>query len=309
MSQQKDYYKILGVSETATPEEIKKAYRKLAVKYHPDKHAGDKSAEERFKEISEAYAVLSDPEKRKQYDLFRRNPFAGSGAGGFDFGNFQSGDFHINFGQSGGGFEDILGDLFGFGNKRSARSNVWDIFSGERQQSSRPQRGKDLETELEIPFTLAVNGGETYVKTLQGKTVKLKIPAGTEDGKKLKIKGQGSPSLYGGEPGDLYVTIKVLPDSRFERKGNDIYSTARISLAEAVLGTEIQVELVNGKKVKLKIPEGTESGKLFRLRGMGVQNGTLKGDHFVRVEIDVPKNLSSQQKKRFKEWAKEAGLL
>ncbi|GAB4377912.1 MAG: J domain-containing protein [Calditrichia bacterium] len=312
MDARKDYYKILGVSENASQDEIKKAYRKLAKEYHPDKRAGDKAAEARFKEISEAYSVLNNPQKRQQYDALRRNPFAGSGQGGFNYEDFAPGGFRVHFGNAdgmGGGFEDLIGNLFGFGRKRSSGSSFFDedIFTRTRQSS--PRRGVDIETEITIPFELAARGGETVVTTPLGKKVKLKIQPGIEDGKRMKISGQGSPAPAGGVPGDLYITVHVAPHPKFEKKGNDIYSTEEINLAQAVLGTEIQVETINGKKVKLKIPPESDGGTLFRLKGMGIQTPNGKGDHYVRLKITTPKNLNSQLKKSFKEWAEKAGLL
>jgi len=318
MDPKKNYYDILGVSENASQDEIKKAYRKLAKKYHPDRRGGDKAAEEKFKDISEAYSVLSDPEKRKQYDMMRKNPFAtGEGMGGFDFGDFAGtgpGGFRVHFGGTGGGgfggFEDILSDLFGFGH-RGARTGFAgaeeDIFRKARAQQT--QRGADVQAEITIPFELAARGGETTVVTPTGKKIKIKIPPGTDDGKKMKISGQGSPAPYGGTPGDLYIVIHVAPHPKFERKGNDIYSTERINLAQAVLGTQLEVKTIDNKTVKLKIPPGTDSGKLFRLKGLGIQNSHGKGDHYVKVEIVVPKNLSPHLRKEFEEWARKAGLL
>ena len=313
MDPKKDYYKILGVSENATDEEIKKAYRRLALKYHPDRRGGDKEAEERFKEISEAYSVLSDPQKRKEYDMMRKNPFA-TGAGDSFFGGFSSGPggFRINFNgsESGfGGLDDLLDSFFGFSRKRSGfDQNVYeDIFT--RSQPRQTFRGADVQAEITIPFELAAQGGETMIKTTTGKKIKIKIAPGTEDGKRIKIPGQGAPGPNGGPAGDLYVTLRVAPHPRFERKGLDIYTSETINLAQAVLGTELQITTVDGKKVRLKIPPGTNSGKQFRLKGMGIKTPQGKGDHFVKIEIAVPKNLSQKLKEEFKEWARKAGLL
>jgi DnaJ-class molecular chaperone len=316
MEKLKDYYKILGISENASQDEVKKAYRKLAKQYHPDTHAGEKKAEERFKEISEAYAVLNNPEKRKQYDMMRKNPFAGAGGqGGFDFSNFAnqgSGGFRMNFSGAEGGvgsLDDLLGDLFGFGKKRGKqRSNRYDdMFRGSRTRQA--NRGADIQAQVTVPFDLAVKGGETFVQIPSGKRMKIKIPPGSEEGKKMKLSGQGSPAPAGGTAGDLYIVLHITPSSKFERKGRDIYTSEKISLADAILGTEIEVTTVAGKKIKLKIPAGTDSGKMFRLRGMGVKATDGVGDFYVRIDIQTPKNLSSAQKREFKEWARKAGVL
>ncbi len=312
MDPRKDYYKILGVSSKASQDEIKRAYRKLAKEFHPDTHGGDKKAEERFKEISEANSVLGDPKKRREYDLMRQNPFA-SGEGNFGQGGYGgSGNYRVNFGESGGnfgGFDDLLSNLFGFGNRRSGFSGAGseDIFS--RTRARRPQKGQDVQSEITIPFELAAMGGETMVKTLTGKNVRLRVPAGIEDGKKMKITGQGYPAPPGGTPGDYYVIIRVAAHPRLERKGNDLYASENINFAQALFGSEIEVTTLDHKKVKIKIPAGTDSGKLFRLKGLGIQNAKGRGDFYVRIEIETPKNLSRGTKKEFEEWAKKSGLL
>jgi len=314
MDPKKDYYKILGVSENATQEEIKKAYRKLAMEYHPDRRKGDKAAEEKFKDISEAYSVLGDEKKRKEYDMLRKNPFMGQG--GFGYEGTGPGGYRVHFGEGDfGNLGDIFSDLFGFGFGRSrGRTSGFgtdvgfeDLFTGARSRG--PRRGADVEARVTIPFELAANGGETIISTGTGKRVKIKIPPCIEEGKKIRIKGQGAPSPEGGEPGDLYVTINIAPHPEFERRGNDIYSTANINVAEAILGTQIQVKTVDGKKVKLKIPPLTSSGKVFRLPGMGIKNEKGRGDHYVRINIMVPRDLTPSQIKEFKEWAKKVGLV
>jgi DnaJ-class molecular chaperone len=306
MDAKKDYYKILGVSESASLEEIKKAYRKLAKEYHPDTQGGDKNAENRFKNISEAYAVLKDPKKRQQYDLMRKNPFAGGQSG---FGNFgDTGGFRVNF-NSHSGLDDLLGSFFGFGGRTSkSRMNFGDdLFGYSRQQ--RRHKGADFQATVTIPFTLAALGGETVVRTPTNKQVKLKIQPGTEDGKKMKMSGLGSPSPNGGPAGDLFITIHVQNHPKFERKGFDIYSTERITIAQAILGCEITVTTISEQKVKLKIPPGTDSGKLFKLKKLGIKSLNNQGDHYVKIEIVSPKNLSSKSKKHFQEWAESSGLI
>jgi molecular chaperone DnaJ len=310
MDPKKNYYNILGVGENATLDEIKKAYRKLAKEYHPDTKGGDATAESRFKDISEAYAVLKDPKKRQEYDLMRKNPFSQGQSGGFGFGDFGEGGFRVNFGEQGesAGFDDILGNLFGFGrNRRNSQTNSYeDIFSRSRNTS--PPRGRDFSANITIPFDLAVNGGETYVQTPTGKKVKLKIPVGVPEGKKVKMTGQGAPGPVGGQNGDLFITIHIAKHPKYDRQDNDIYTTVEINFAQALLGTEIEVETISNKKVKLKIPAGTDSGKIFKLKKLGIQSSNGSGDFYVKILISSPKNLSSRQRKLFQEWAKAAGL-
>jgi DnaJ-class molecular chaperone len=310
MDPKKDYYKILGVNENASNDEIKKAYRKLAKQYHPDIRGGDKNAENRFKDISEAYAILKDAQKRKQYDMMRKNPFA-SGQGGFNYRDFgQGGGFRVNFGSGGGGYgslDDLLGSFFGFGGRRgSTRSGFGEDFQDYGQRAYR--KGADFDSSITIPFELAALGGETLVQTPTGKHIKIKIASGTEEGKKIKLTGQGSPAPRGGEPGDLYITIRISAHPKFERKGYDIYSDEEISFAQAMFGTEIEVKTINHQTVKLKIPAGTDSGKILRLKNLGIQSAKGRGNHYVRILIKSPKNLSGKLKKQFEEWAKTAGM-
>jgi DnaJ-class molecular chaperone len=305
MDPRKDYYKVLGVSENASQDEIKKAYRKLAKEYHPDKHAGDKKAEERFKDISDAYSILGNAEKRKKYDMFRKNPWAGQG--GYNFQDAGPGGFHF---ESGGGgfdnFSDIFGNLFGGGNRRRSGSiSFEDLFGGAQ---TRTFKGRDIEAKLTIGFDLAATGGETIIRTSSGKKVKIKIPAGIENGKKIRIRGQGE-SPPNGESGDLYVQINIAPHPQFERKGDDIYRTIEVNMAEALLGKEITVRTIHGKQVKLKIPAGTSSGRTFRLPGLGIHSKSGKGDFFVKIAITVPTNLNQKQLKEFREWAYKSGLV
>lgn len=307
MDPRKDYYKILGVGENASQDEIKKAYRKLAKEYHPDKRAGDKNAEEKFKDISDAYSILGNPEKRKKYDMFRKNPWAAQG--GYDFQDAGPGGFRFDLGGSGFDISDIFGNLFGSGgHRRSGASGGFEDLFGSRTQT-RTFKGRDLETKLTISFNLAATGGETIINTANGKKVKVKIPAGIENGKKIKISGQGEAAPGGGQPGDLYAQINVAPHPEFERKGNDIYRIVKINMAEALLGKEITIDTIHGKQVKLKIPGGTSTGKTFRLPGLGIQSKSGKGDFFVRVEVTVPSHLTPNQLKQFKEWANKSGLI
>jgi DnaJ-class molecular chaperone len=290
---EKDYYDILGVKKNATADEIKKAYRSLAKKFHPDKNKGNKDAENRFKEMSEAYAVLSDTEKREQYDrlgkeAFRSggggNPFgggAGSPFGGFDFSQFTNararGGRRPSPGAGGaGGFTDIFSDLFGGGGFEAA-----------------PERGSDLTAELTIDFRDAILG-TTMDLLLNGKDVKVKIPEGVSDGQRIRLRGKGSPGSSGAPAGDLNVLIHVRPHALFERRGDDVYIDLPIKVGEAIRGGDVDVPTIHGL-VRARIPAGTQGGQTFRLRGKGIKKkGGLYGDHYYRVEIKVPKSSADE---------------
>lgn len=288
----RDYYEILGVSKNASDDEIKKAYRKLAVKYHPDKNPGDKEAEAKFKEINEAHDVLSDKQKRARYDQFGHagvggaggNPFggaAGNSFGGFDF-NGQT--FSFDFG--GGGLDDILGNLFGFG-------------AGAR----RPRRGADYQTSVTLTFEEAIFGATKNV-TIDGATLKVKIPAGIDDGMSIRLRGKGGPAPEGTtEKGDLYVKIRVKPHKHLTREGAIILSEERINMVDAALGCEIEVETVDGT-VTMKVPAGTQSGTPFKLSGHGVpfRADGDRGPHIVTIIVETPKNLSRKQKELLEEF-------
>lgn len=360
MADKRDYYEVLGVQKGASEDELKKAYRKLAKENHPDLHPGDKNCEARFKEINEAYEVLSDPDKRAKYDQFGHAAFDpnqgfGGGFGGFgDFGGF-------------GGFGDIFGDIFGFG-------------GGGGKNSNAPRKGDNLRANLNIKFEEAAFGvkkdvtvtrieqcpdckgsgcaagttaevcpdckGSGQVKTTQrtpfgmmqsnvqcskckgrGKIihspcptcrgigsirrqhkVNINVPAGIDDGQTISLRGQGNAGLNGGPAGDLLVTILVQPHARFEREGTSILLDQEISFAKAALGAEIEVPTLDGK-VKLTIPEGTQTGTMFRLKGKGVPylRSTGRGDQFVTVRVVVPKGLNSNQKEALKAFAESLG--
>lgn len=282
----KDYYEVLGVSKSASDDEIKKAYRKLAVKYHPDKNPGDKEAEEKFKEISEAHEVLSDKQKRARYDQFGHAGVGGNGGMGgnpFQGGGFQN--FNFDFGGGGGGLDDILGSIFGFG-------------GGPR----RPARGADYRTTVTLTFEEAVFG-TTKVVSADGKDLKVKIPAGIDDGMSIRLNGKGGAAPKGGTRGDLYVFIRVKPHKHLTREGTIILSEIRIPMADAALGTTVDVETVDGN-VRMRIPAGTQSGTPFKLSGHGVplmRSDGDRGPHIVTVIVETPKNLTKRQKELLEE--------
>jgi molecular chaperone DnaJ len=347
----RDYYEILGVDRGATAEEIKKAYRKVALAHHPDRNPGDKAAEDAFKEASEAYQVLSDAERRAQYDRFGHAAFEqGGGFGGFDF--------------SAAGFEDIFGDIFG------------DFFGGPRRGRSRARRGDDLRYDLEITFEEAVFGVEKTIRVprlsaceacsgtgsrdgapreicaacrgsgqlrfqqglfsiaktcgqCQGQgsvlrdpcrtcggagavrkrqSLSVRIPAGVDTGSRLKLRGEGEGGANNGPPGDLYVVLHVREHPLFKRDGTDIVCDVPIGFTQAALGAEIEVPTPHGK-VKMKVPAGTQSGDVFRLKGKGVPDlrGYGHGDALVRVLIETPRKLTAKQRELLEEFARLSG--
>ena len=355
----KDYYEVLGLQKGASEDEIKRDFRKLAIKYHPDKNQGNTEAEAKFKEINEAYQVLSDPEKKARYDQFGSADFDGSGFGAGGFGGFDFNDM--------GGFGDIFESFFGGGGSSSRRRNG-------------PVKGADLEYTINLTFEEAVFGVEKEItinrsenceechgsgakpgtspktcptcngsgqvrvqrqtplgnfvttstcdrcggrgtvveepchscagkgKVRKSRKINVKIPAGVDTGNVLPLRGQGEHGANGGPPGDIYVRINVARSSKFDRRGHDIYIDTHISMSRAALGCEITVPTVDGD-VKYTVPAGTQSGTLFRLKGKGVPrvNGSGRGDQYVKVVVEIPKNLNEKQVEALKAFMEACG--
>jgi len=293
-----DYYEILGVAENASKSDIKKAYRELAKKYHPDKAAGNKQHEEMFKKVSEAYAVLNDDKKRSQYDQMRRMGVNGN----FNGQNINFDDLGSIFSNMGGtratnfgGLGDILGQFFGGDT------------SGFQHAGRRPAKGQDIQANITVPFDVAIRGGNQYV-SVNNKTLSIKIPPATQDGKVIRLRGQGHPGYQGAAAGDLLIRIQVAPHPDFSRKGHDLYSTIHINIVQAILGSKVKVKTYEKGTIELNIPAGTEQGKYFKLTGFGVKADNIAGDHYVQVHIDIPKNLNGKSKQALLEFAKSAGL-
>jgi molecular chaperone DnaJ len=374
MAQTKDYYNVLGVSATASQDEIKKQYRKLAKKYHPDTNSNDPKAAERFKEISEAYQTVGDAEKRKQYDQMRQlGAFGGFGGGGARPSSRSGGGpsgatgginmDDIDIGGL-GGLGDLFGSMFGGGT------------GGTRARPRGPQRGQDVEASLEVPFRTAALGGTVPVQlevteecptchgsggapgskmhtcpechgrgtvsfgqggfavnrpcpnclgkgqvptercpTCNGagdvrtrKTVEIKVPAGADTGTRVRLRGQGGRGASGGPPGDIIITFTVQDDRFFKREGLDLIAHVPINIAQATLGSRVSVKTLDGKKVAIRIPPGTPNGKRFRVRGQGISREGSQGDLIVEADVTVPESLTPEQEKAMKDFAEAGGL-
>ncbi|WP_319582155.1 DnaJ C-terminal domain-containing protein [uncultured Pseudodesulfovibrio sp.] len=314
----RDYYKLLGVSRSASKEEIGKAFKKLARKYHPDLNPNDKDAESKFKEINEAYEVLKDEKKRKLYDQFGSNWEHGQ--------NFQPppGYENMNFGGGGGGFgggagfSDFFETIFGGGGGgfrggfQSGGFSQGDFGGGYQR---RPRRGADSEASYELTLEEAYQGGKKSI-TLQEqtsgpdgiprmttKTLEVTVPAGIKDGQKIRLAGQGNPGLNGGAKGDLYLKIRLMPHHMFKVSESDVVLDLPLSPWEAALGTTARIPTLDGA-VEMKIPPGIGSGKKLRIKGRGLGAGAKKGDQYVRIMIQVPERLSAEERDLFEQLQK-----
>jgi molecular chaperone DnaJ len=372
-TQTKDFYRILGVADNATPDEIKKSYRKLAKQYHPDANPNDAAAAERFKEVSEAYSVLSDDAKRKQYDQMRKFGGLGGFTGG---GGFRPGASRP--GAAGGtsqtfSFEDLdvggLGDIFG---------SMFDFGGSKKRGTGRPgpQRGENIEYAVDIPFRTAARGGKITVQlqvteectvchgsgakpgtkvdtcpeckgsgtiTFGGgsfgvtrpcpncmgkgkvpadpcarcggqgqvrevRPVNVTVPAGVDNNSRVRLAGQGEKGAAGGPAGDLILTFRVQPDRFFTRDGLDVSCDVHVNLAQAMLGSKVRVRTLDENPVVVKIPGGTQHGKRIRIKGQGIEKGGRRGDQYIRVMVDLPEELTDEQRRKFEEFADTAGL-
>lgn len=284
---EKDFYAVLGVSKDVSDADLKKTYRKLARQYHPDSNPGDAAAEKRFKEISEAYSVLSDKEHRAEYDQMRA---MGAGA------RFQSG--------GGGGFEDVFGGMFGQGGRpgRGGQPNFEDVLGGMfgggggfgRGGFRAPSKGRDLAASTTLDFVTAVTGDTVKLQASGGVPLSVRIPAGVADGQKIRLRGKGEASIDGGESGDLILTVTVRPHPVFERDGLNLRVDVPVTFVEAALGATIEVPTLGGDPVKLKVAPGTPSGRVLRVKGRGITTKDATGDLLASVQVAVPSHLSDK---------------
>ncbi len=326
----KDYYKILGVTKTASQDDIKKAYRKLARQYHPDANPGNKEAEEKFKTIGEAYEVLKDPEKRSRYDQLGSNwkqySRAGQGQGQQSYTYDFSGS-GFNFGDVGGGFSDFFEMFFGsgsderfssiFGNRGGSSSRSAGSQSGGSKGSQQSggfwgagtaQKGQDFQHDLTITLREAYSGTQRALSFQKGgkvRTVNVKIPKGIKEGGKVRVKGEGGQGTRGSESGDLYLKVSITPHNFFTVKGSDLYCELPASIGEALFGAKIDVPTFDGD-VSMTLPAGTQSGKTLRLKGKGMPSlkGDGSGDLYVKIKIVIPEKLTGEQKKYLEQFAK-----
>ena len=317
----KDYYVLLGVPKTADEKEIKKAYRKLARRYHPDVNPNDKAAEAKFKEINEAYEVLSDKEKRRRYDelgqSYQQWQQAGGQPGGFDWNQWvaanqaagsrgQPGGRRVDYGNiedlfgGGSGFSDFFEQVFG---GTGGRGTV-----GTRRTQA-PAAGRNLEHEAEITLEEAFQGAQRLLD-IDGKRLQVKIPPGVKTGSRVRVAGEGLPTGRNGAHGDLYLRISVLPNPAFERRGDDLYTEIQADMFTALLGGEVHVPTMNGT-VALRIPAGTQAGRTFRLSGQGMprlRTPQERGDLYVKIQIRLPDKMSDQERELVRQWAQLRGV-
>lgn len=302
----KDYYAILGVDKNASADKIKKAYRKLAQQYHPDKTKGDKAAEEKFKEINEANSVLSDPEKRRKYDQFgadfeRYAAEAGAGgeAGGFNWGQYAGG----GQGQSRPMSEEEFSEIFGGEGLGDVFESMFGARTGERsRRRQRSARGQDVEAEAVLSLEEAYRGTVRLI-SIRNQTIKLTIRPGIADGQVLRVPGKGSQGTGGGASGDLLITVRVTPDEKLERKGNDVYRTQPVDLYTAVLGGKVRLKTLKGT-INMEIPARTQNGTVLRLQGLGMPVYGSKsgfGDMYVTVSVTLPEQLSEKEVELFRQ--------
>jgi molecular chaperone DnaJ len=295
----KDFYAVLGVSKDVSDSDLKKAYRKLARQYHPDSNSGNAAAEARFKEISEAYSVLSDKDTRAEYDQIRA---MGSGA-----------RFSAHGGGAGaGGFEDVFGGMFGRNARTSySQADFDDLLGGMFSGSDRsggfrwggPTKGRDVAANVTLDFLTAIRGETVSLSQPSGKPLRAKIPAGVSDGQRIKLKGKGEPSPDGGEPGDLVLTVTVKRHPVFEREGDNIRLDVPVTFGEATLGATIAVPTLEGDTVRVRVAPGTPSGRVLRVKGRGVERGGTKGDLLATVQVAVPTHLNAEARKHLEAFA------
>lgn len=296
----KDYYQILGLSKDASPKEVKKVYRKLAAKYHPDKNPDNTAAEDKFKEVNEAYQVLSDPEKRKKYDTLGANWEA-----------HQQGQQYARQQGKGDGrtfyYEGDPADFFGGGGQGgSGYSSFFDSFFGQGRGTGSRQRGfKGQDWEAEMPITLLeAYQGSRRTFAWQGKNLRITIKPGAFDGQRLRIPGKGAEGVQGGPAGDLYIRLKIQPDHRFTRENDQLIYMTDVNLYTAILGGQIEVPTLEGNQLKVKVPKGSESGKVLRLKGKGMPNykaPSQYGDLLVKLRVRLPQHLSTEEEALFKQ--------
>ncbi len=299
----KDYYKILGVDKNATADEIKKAYRKLAKKYHPDKNPGDKKAEERFKEINEANEVLSDPQKRAKYDQLG-SAYQRSGGAGFNWNEWTQVDLNDLFGggaggrhQTGTGFSDFFEAIFG------NMAGMGGMGGQTRRSQSFARRGRDITRDVEISLEEAYHGTTRILRTANNRRLEVKIPAGAKNGTKVRIKGEGAPGTGGAPNGDLFLRVNIAKHPSLEVDGEDLRTTVDVDLYTAILGGTVEIPTPKGK-LKLKIPRETQNGKTFRLRNQGMpklNNPKSFGNLYVTLNVRLPQNLSREEIALFEE--------